>query len=337
MIFKKYNSIENSFDEEFVSKVRSQMPRDLQYVVQEKVHGANASFLCDGTKIVFAKRTAVIENGEVFYDYGELVNTYRNNILALAKDVMGQYPGTVQVNIFGELFGGSYPHAEVKQVKNVKLVQKGIYYCPGHDFYGFDIYIQSEDEGHFLPVEETNALFQKHGFLYAKTLFTGSLEECLAHPNAFSTHIPEWLGLPPIEDNICEGIVIRPLVPMYLTTGARVLIKSKNSRFAEKRARKGPRPAVDPTAHYSEEMKNLMAVLATYITEPRLDNVISHIGEVKMPNDFGKLTGLYAKDVFDDFMKENAVSFDELENAEQKALKKELARMSAKQIQKANI
>ena len=83
--------------------------------------------------------------------------------------------------------------------------------------------------------------------------------------------------------------------------------------------------------------KNLMAVLATYITEPRLDNVISHIGEVKMPNDFGKLTGLYAKDVFDDFMKENAVSFDELENAEQKALKKELARMSAKQIQKANI
>ncbi len=337
MIFKKYNSIENSFDEEFVGKVRTQMPRDLKYVVQEKVHGANASFLCDGTEIVFAKMTAVIENGEVFYDYGELVDTYRNNILALAKDAMGQYPGAVQVNIFGELFGGSYPHPEVKQVKNVKLVQKGIYYCPGHDFYGFDIYIQSEDEGRFLPVEETNTLFEKHGFLYARTLFTGSLEECLTHPNAFITHIPEWLGLPPIKDNICEGIVIRPVAPMYLTTGARVLIKSKNSRFAEKRARKGPRPAIDPTAHYSEEMKNLMAVLATYITEPRLDNVISHIGEVKMPNDFGKLTGLYAKDVFDDFMKENAVSFDELENAEQKALKKELARMSAKLIQKANI
>ncbi len=337
MIFKKYNSIENSFEEEFVGKVRTQMPRDLKYVVQEKVHGANASFLCDGTDIVFAKRTAVIENGEVFYDYAELVNTYRNNILALAKDVMGHYPGAVQVNIFGELFGGSYPHPEVKQVKNVKLVQKGIYYCPGHDFYGFDIYIQSEEEGRFLPVEETNALFEKHGFLYARPLFTGSLEECLAHSNAFSTHIPEWLGLPPIKDNICEGIVIRPVVPMYLTTGARVLIKSKNSRFAEKRARKGPRPAIDPTAHYSEEMKNLMAVLATYITEPRLDNVISHIGEVKMPNDFGKLTGLYAKDVFDDFMKENAAAFDELESAEQKALKKELARMSAKQIQKANI
>ena len=67
MIFKKYNSVENSFDEEFVARVRGQMPRDLQYVVQEKVHGANASFLCDGTNIVFAKRTAVIERDEAFY------------------------------------------------------------------------------------------------------------------------------------------------------------------------------------------------------------------------------------------------------------------------------
>ena len=123
---------------------------------------------------------------------------------------------------------------------------------------------------------------------------------------------------------------------MYLKTGARVLIKSKNSRFAEKRARRGPRPVLDPTALFSEEMKDLMSILATYITEPRLDNVISHIGEIKMPNDFGKLTGLYAKDVFDDFMKENAVAFDELERSEQKALKKELAKMSSKMIQKAN-
>ena len=337
MIFKKYNSVENSFDEEFVARVRGQMPRDLQYVVQEKVHGANASFLCDGTNIVFAKRTAVIERDEAFYGYEEMVNTYTNNILALTKDVMELYPGTVQVNIFGELFGGCYPHPDVESVKNVKLVQKGIYYCPGHEFYGFDIYIQSDEEGHFLPVIDTNALFEKHGFFYARTLFSGKLEECLSHPNAFITHIPEWLGLPSIEDNICEGIVIRPVIPMYLTTGARVLIKSKNSRFAEKRARRGPRPILDPTVHYSEEMKELMSILETYITEPRLDNFISHIGEVKMPKDFGKLTGMYAKDVFDDFMKENGVAFDELERTEQKALKKELAKLSSRLIQKANI
>ena len=43
--FKKYNSIDNSFEEKFMSKVRLEMPHDLQYVVQEKVHGTNVSFI----------------------------------------------------------------------------------------------------------------------------------------------------------------------------------------------------------------------------------------------------------------------------------------------------
>ena len=43
--FKKYNSIENSFSREFMEKVVAEMPADLEYVVQEKVHGANTSFL----------------------------------------------------------------------------------------------------------------------------------------------------------------------------------------------------------------------------------------------------------------------------------------------------
>lgn len=49
--FKKYSSIENSFDAEFMDKVRAEMPSDLKYVVQEKVHGANTSFLCDGNDV----------------------------------------------------------------------------------------------------------------------------------------------------------------------------------------------------------------------------------------------------------------------------------------------
>lgn len=55
--FKKYSSIENSFNREFLEYVVAQMPADLQYVVQEKVHGANTSFLCDGHEVKFAKRT----------------------------------------------------------------------------------------------------------------------------------------------------------------------------------------------------------------------------------------------------------------------------------------
>lgn len=334
MLFKKYSSVENSFDEEYVRKVRWQMPADLKYAVQEKVHGANASFLCDGNDIRFAKRTALVEADEPFYGYADLVDLYRDRILALTKDVMGQYPGVIQVSIFGELFGGCYPHPDVPAIKDMVPVQKGIWYCPGHEFYGFDIYVIYEDEGDFLSVEETDALFEKHGFFYAKTLFTGMLDECLTHPNAFVSHIPDWLGLPPIENNICEGIVIRPVVPMFLRNGSRVMIKSKNERFAEKKARKGPGPELNLSATYSDEMKELVAVLATYFTEPRLDNVISHIGEVQFPRDFGKLTGLYAKDVFEDYMKENMVAYNELERKEQKAINKELAKLAAAMIRK---
>lgn len=317
-----------------MEKVRWQMPSDLKYAVQEKVHGANASFLCDGNDIKFAKRTALIEADEQFYGYADVLAHYQDKILALTKDVMGKYPDTTQVSIFGELFGGDYPHPDVPAIRNMVPVQKGVYYCPGHDFYGFDIYVVNGNEGFFLPVEETDALFEKHGFFYAKTLFTGTLDECLAYQNAFITHIPEWLGLPPVEDNICEGIVIRPVVPMFLRNGTRVMIKSKNERFAENKTKKDIGPALNLTASYSNEMKELMAVLATYITEPRLDNVISHIGEVQLPRDFGKLTGLYAKDVFEDYMKENAIAYNELERKKQKAINKELAKLAAAMIRK---
>ena len=62
--FKKYSSIENSFSREFMEHVVAEVPQDLEYVVQEKVHGANTSFLCDGEAVRFAKRTSMLEEGE---------------------------------------------------------------------------------------------------------------------------------------------------------------------------------------------------------------------------------------------------------------------------------
>ena len=57
--FKKYSSIENSFSREFIERVVAEMPADMEYSVQEKVHGANTSFLCDGESVRFAKRTSL--------------------------------------------------------------------------------------------------------------------------------------------------------------------------------------------------------------------------------------------------------------------------------------
>ena len=249
--FKKYSSIENSFSREFMEHVVAEMPQDLEYVVQEKVHGANTSFLCDGETLRFAKRTSVLEEGEQ-----------------------------------GEMFGGLYPHDGVKARQKVGLIQRGVCYTPDHEFYGFDIYLFTEEGGRFLPVDEVNEIFETCGFFYAKTLFRGTLAECLKQPNAFQSKIAEWLELPAIEDNICEGIVIRPVTPMYLRNGSRVLIKSKNERFAERKsAKRRTKLFVEPVP-YSDELKALIVEGETYVTENRLANVVSHIGEVHFPKDF---------------------------------------------------
>ena len=234
--FKKYSSIENSFNCEFMEQVVAEMPQDLEYVVQEKVHGANTSFLCDGEDVRFAKRTSMLADGEQFYDYPELLSRYMDRVLKLFADIKAKYPEVIHISVFGEMFGGLYPHDGIRAAHKVALIQKGVCYTPEHEFYGFDIYLFTEDGGRFLPVDEMNELFETEGFFYAKTLFRGTLAECLKHPNAFQSKIAEWLGLPAIEDNICEGIVIRPVTPMYLRNGSRVLIKSKNERFAERKS-----------------------------------------------------------------------------------------------------
>lgn len=64
--------------------------------------------------------------------------------------------------------------------------------------------------------------------------------------------------MPAIADNICEGIVIRPVVPQYLRTGSRALIKSKNEKFAEKKSMKRRNKQLEQNIEYSKELKELL-------------------------------------------------------------------------------
>ncbi len=98
-------------------------------------------------------------------------------------------------------------HESVEKVKNASKVQKGVAYCPDNRFYAFDIQVNCE---RFLDVGDCNKLFEGTNMLYAKTLFEGSLEECLAHSNEFDSTIPSQMGLPTLSPNICEGVIIKP-------------------------------------------------------------------------------------------------------------------------------
>lgn len=335
--FKKYSSIENSFNNDYLNKVKEQMPATLQYVVQEKVHGANTSFICDGTEVRFAKRTALLNADEKFFDFQEILARYRSQVMALYAMVKSDHPEVNSLTLFGELFGGLYPHPDVQAQRNVMLIQKGVCYMPGHEFYAFDLYLSdAEGNGRFLSVDEANAYFVAGNFFYARTLFQGMLDECLNYPNAFQSHIAEWLGLPALADNICEGVVIRPVVPMFLRNGARVLIKNKNERFSEKGKKTRNKNFADATSKaYSPALQTLLNEVSAYVTENRLTNVISHIGEVSMPQHFGKVTGMFSKDALDDFLKEYAAAYSALEKNEQKMFNKELTQLCAALVKKS--
>ena len=50
----------------------------------------------------------------------------------------------------------------------------------GKDFYASDIYVFTENGGYFLLQDESNALFSTAGLLYARSLFAGLLDGCMA-------------------------------------------------------------------------------------------------------------------------------------------------------------
>lgn len=326
--FKKYSSIDNAITRDFMERVWAEMPEDLEWVVQEKVHGANTSFLCDGEDVKFAKRTSVLSEDDKFYDFQSMLEAYKTRVLSLFRRICEKHPSVSAISVFGEMFGGRYAHDGVSAVKGITLIQKGVNYTPVHKFYGFDIYVFEGDTGYYLAVDEVNSLFEAEDFFYARTLMRGSLAECLKYPNAFQSKISQWLGLPDIDDNICEGVVIRPVTPQYLRNGSRVLIKSKNARFAEKKSVKVRNKIFTEPIPYSDSLKAMLPELEAYVTENRLNNVISHIGEVTLPKDFGKIMGMFSKDILEDFLKEYGGEYTALDKCEQKSLNRELNKLS---------
>ena len=225
--FKPYPPIGNHTDAEWMARVREAVPEGTLFAVQEKVDGANVSFLVDDLEVRMARRTAILKPDERFFGYEQMLERYSAQVYNVYNLVRVSCPEVTSIALYGELFGGAYPHPGVPIQRQVKPVQRGVWYSPGHDFYAFDIYVFTRDGGFFLPVEEANALFSTAGLLYARNLFVGQLDKCLSYPCSFPTTIPVEFGLPPIGDNLCEGIVLKPLTPIVLPDGTRVAIKVK--------------------------------------------------------------------------------------------------------------
>ncbi len=323
MRFKKYFDIENSYRKKFLDVLAVEKLDEGEFVVQEKAHGANLSFWYDGKILKSAKRSGFIQDN--FYNYMPVENKNRERVKKLYAILKKEACDFSELAVYGELIGGTYPHKDVEKDTAATRIQKGIFYTPHNEFYAIDVAI----DGRLINVDKFNRVIEKAGFLYAKTIFRGTFEECLKYSNDFPSHISVWLGFPELQDNICEGLVIKPVVPKFFSDTTRVILKNKNEKWAEKaKARDRPKRPKMTLSKKSEELFNEMWSL---ITENRLRNVLSKIGQIEQ-KEFGQLIQLFSKDILEDFFKDHIEEYNGLAKKEQKQLTRNLSQKCAELI-----
>ena len=295
MSFRKYNTIELAQRKKFLAAIERHRWLEEEWVVTEKAHGANFSFVIDGDDVRVAKRTSLLSDEEMpeFYNASTVFGRYKAAALEVAKRL-----GAPCI-IYGELIGGAYGDLP-KPTKATKLVQRGVSYCPGNEFYAYDIYACDLEQ--YVPHKTAYNILSKCGVPCAKELFRGSLEECLAwspeHVADPST-IPALFDLPDLPGNAREGHVIKPAIfGAFLASGSRPILKDKNPSFAESRPRRNA-----PDLSHLEEV---FADVERFVTEQRVAALLSKEG----PSDnIGRLLGLYVRDVLTDWQKEQETVF----------------------------
>lgn len=322
--FHAFPDIENAYRTETVNKIVSLGFSACEWVVNEKVHGSSTIILrAEDGQIILGKRSSFINPGENFNGLPRVADYLKPSIEALYAKL-----GCKEMTLYGEICGGSYDHPNVAKVPNTTRVQKGVFYGPNNYFYGFDIVA----DGTWLDPITVEQLYKEFGFLHAQTLFRGSFEDCMKYPNEFDSKIPAQLGLPPISPNICEGVVLRPIKPLFFGCGSRVILKNKNDKWSEKsKESKHPRPPKEELK-LSDQAISLFDSFSQFITENRLKNVISKIGAITS-KDFGKLLGGLMQDAHKDFLKEYP-AFDTLEKDEQKTIKSRIGEQAQALIRK---
>lgn len=318
MKFQKYSSIENHYRTEFIERIRMEGMDGGKWIATEKIHGANFSIWVNASRTRIAKRTCLLgedgKGGDGFF--------HVNNILPELKEKarkiyqwMSPKPKTIAV--YGELFGGGYPHPKVGQNPNYKKVQQGVWYTPDLQFMVYDIKVNDS----FVSFGFMQELCMIAQFLPVPQISEGTFDEMLELRNDYSSVVHQEWHLPKIKGNIMEGIVIRPVDNRYLKRGERIMIKSKNRKFSETRDKK-PRKVIKLCKVGKEMINKAMPM----ITGNRYDAVVSKIGDVT-PKDFGRILGLIIQDIHDELIDDTKfyLKYQNIDKAERKLCHRTLA------------
>lgn len=260
--------------------------RGVPWIATEKIHGANFCVVTDGAQVRCAKRKAYLDPDEDFFGHRALLERLGPRVLTAAAGVLARDPRVELVFIYGELFGGGYPHAEVGADPAVQPVQTGCWYSPTIELCAFDLGVLRERERAYVDHDEAARVFAEAGIFHAEPLARGSYEEMMSLPIGFESTIPAALGLPPLPPgNKGEGVVVKPVRAVSVPRRAgsiRPVIKRKIPEFAEDaRFHEAEKWAARPApADGAVALEVLRYEVSALVTETRLAAAVSKVGRV---------------------------------------------------------
>lgn len=239
------------------------------WVALEKVHGAQMVIAVDGEGVHFGKRKAWLRHDEPFFGWQLL-----RAPLTIAAHAARARLVVDTVVLYGELYGGAYPHPDVPAVPGLAPVQTGIWYAPDLRYAVFDVLVASgaQDEGEFLAHREVVALAREIGLDSPPVLHSGPRSACLMVPVRQPTRVPLVRGLPELAGNLAEGVVLKPDARARPST--RIVYKQKIAEFDEQRF-------AEAEAWDADQRLDLPALLAharRMVNPPRIASAASKWG-----------------------------------------------------------
>jgi len=313
MIFKKYSEIENTYNNKFINELKEQgfFDPSIEYVIELKIDGSNCQCSIDENgNFIVGSRTQVYAPGSDFQGSTAcfMKERAKEKLIKMKELIQKDFPELTfpfVLTVYGELCGGMYRHPDVEKVKGAIKIQGRVDYHPDNKWVPFDIVIRLPDgKTHAILTQDDVVKYCKAVNLpYPIILGRGTAEECMDYPIDFVDRAGNILwGLPIIEGNIAEGIVIKPNRALFKPNGQRVILKKKGTKFKERISKNKEPKEVLPMNEVEMKWFN---IIIEFVTESRLMSVLSKIDTTKL-NDrmFGMILGSYLKDMWNDFNKE---------------------------------
>lgn len=275
-MFKEYPSLENHYQSATVAKWVERFPelKDCNYIIFEKLDGANFCAVITKDNIQFQRRSALLKENENFFGYQEVIKRYMDDFSKIQK-ALGK-DDTI-IHLYCELIGS-------KVLNRVKYFDNLLH----KELRVIDMFVNGNKKT-FL--EQKALLEVVCGLTGGNSVdklntapFVGvakGIEEAMNFNHIFDSKVLLQ------SDNVCEGIVIQPMNKVYKWSedqDSYFIIKKKNEKFHEQK-------------HQNKEFKLPEPnQLLSYVNESRILSLFSKISKIEE----SKQIGQYIKAIQDD-------------------------------------